>query len=154
MTVQELKAVLDAIIADPELAPKTVNGVLVTHCNAGAIRAANAAGCHELDGLMADDQYKTMDENRLGTWLKTSGESASLLANSGGLAFAAMTSKMLGETHGHIAAVYPAPMQYSGSLNKEVPLVANVGKTDAEEKESMAFPVSKGEPDYFCWNPA
>jgi len=67
----------------------------------------------------------------------------------GGLAFAAMSSGQLGEAHGHITAIFPAPMQFSGSLNKNVCMVANVGKQNGEEKVSQAFPVALGEPDYF-----
>jgi hypothetical protein len=145
-----LKAACDAVIKDPALAPRLAGGVMTTYCNVGAIRVANARGCRELDGLMADDQYKVMAANALGTWRKAaSGAEASLWAQQGGLAFAAMTGKMLGEEHGHIAAIYPAPMQMSGSLGHPVPIVANVGKTNAQEKESLAFPVAKGEPDYF-----
>ena len=44
------------------------------------------------------------------------------------------------------------PMQFSGSLNKKVPMVCNIGRTDADEKESVAFPVDKGEPSYFIWD--
>lgn len=148
---EALKTACDAILIDHDLEPETVNGVLVTHCNQGAIKVANALGCYELDGLMADDQYKVMDANASGLWLKCIGQTAALHAQMGGLAFAAMTSAQLKETHGHIAAIYPAPMQMSPSLGKEVPIVANVGKTNAEEKESGAFPVADGEPDYFCW---
>ncbi len=150
---EALRNACDQITHDPALAPErnNVGAIVKTHCNEGAQRVANALGCKELDGLMADGQYKIMDENRSGNWLKVIGSTASLQAQMGGLAFAAMTSAQLGEQHGHIAAIYPAPMEKSGSLGHPVPLVANVGKTNAEEKEGAAFPVAKGEADYFVW---
>ena len=149
-----LKEVCDAIIADPSLRPiKNAQGQIIeTHCNFGAIRVANSLGCHELDGKMADDQYGVMSSNSSGLWVRVDGAAATAFALTGGLAFAAMSSKQLGEIHGHITAIYPAPMQWSGSLNKNVPVVANVGVVDAEEKESMAFPVARGEPDYFVYH--
>jgi hypothetical protein len=152
--LQILKAACDAVLADPKLLPvkDAAGNIVETHCNFGAIRVANAVGCHELDGKMADQQYTTMDDNASGLWLKVTGDAATAFAQLGGLAFACASSKMLGEAHGHIAAVYPAPMQFSGSLGKNVPVVANIGKTDTEEAESRAFPVAKGEPSYFVWN--
>ena len=148
-----LKAACDAIINDPSLRPvKDAKGKIIeTFCNVGAQRVARSMGCKELDGLMADQQYDIMNSNASGLWQKVPGCAAAAWADSGGLCFAAMTAVMLGETHGHIAAVYPGAMQWSGSLNRNVPEVANVGKTNQEEKESQAFPVAKGEADYFTW---
>ncbi len=147
-----LKAACDAVIADEDLAPKRVDGVLVTHCNEGAEKVAEKMGCTELSGYMADEQYQIMATNESGRWMKVTGSEATIHALGGGLAFAAMPSQRLGEAHGHIAAIYPAGMQYSGSLGKDVPMVANVGVQDREEKASEAFPVAKGEPDYFIWS--
>ena len=146
-----LKAICDKVVAAPDLAPRLVGGVLVTYCNVGAIRVANAMGCHELDGLLADDQYKVMSVNESGKWNKVPGPAASLWAQQGGLAFAALPGARLKEEHGHIAAVYPAEMQMSPSLGHPVPMLANVGKTNVEEKESQAFPVAAGEADYFIY---
>lgn len=148
-----LKAACDAVVRDPALFPvkDAAGNIVETHCNFGAVRVANAMGCHELDHLMADDQHATMLVNKSGLWKKADGAAAAAHAMAGGLAFASASGAMLGEAHGHIAAVCPEPMQFSGSLGKDVPILANVGKTDAEEKESLAFPVAKGEPDYFVW---
>jgi len=54
--------------------------------------------------------------------------------------------KMKRLAHGHVAVVYPAPVQRSGSWNKMVPMLANIGKTNGLMRTSQAFPV---EPDYF-----
>ena len=153
-SLEALKAAQAANLSDPTLQPvKDVNGkITTTFCNIGAIRVANAMGCSELNGLMADDQYKVMSVNASKQWAKVAGSVAAAHALVGGLAFAAMTGEMLGENHGHIASISPEPMQLSPSLGKAVPMVCNIGKTDADEKESAAFPVDKGEADYFIWD--
>ena len=148
-----LKEICDDVISDPSLEPR--DGV--THCNAGALRTAQAMDCHEFDRpdgeepMIADEMYTVMSLNRSGRWQKVDGEDFSAHALDGGLGYAALPSALLHEEHGHIATGYPAPMQYSGSLGKNVPVVANVGGKDAEEKESLAFPVEYGEPDYFIY---
>lgn len=167
MTPQDLADVGAEIVHDPALQPErdSAGRILETHCNEGAERVAHVAGCFELDGKMADQQYEVMEANESGKWLKVDGETASLHAQghpegqlgmcpdgcAGGLAFAALPSYRLGELHGHIAAVAPEPMEMSGSLGHDVPMVFNVGKTNADEKESAAFPVARGEADYFVW---
>jgi hypothetical protein len=148
--IEDLKEACDRVITDPALAP----GHGVTHCNEGARIVARAMGCREFDGegLLADDMVRIMDSNDSGRWMSVDGPSFSAHAMNGGLGFAAMSSSRLGEAHGHIAAGYPAPMQESGSLGKAVPMVANVGRQEGEEKVSKAFPVSLGEPDYYIWS--
>lgn len=101
--------------------------------------------------MLADDMIKIMEENKSGLWKKVTGEQAAIHACAGGLAFAAASSTMLEEAHGHIAAIYPEPVQFSGSLGKLVPVITNVGMLNEIERASMAFPVSKGEPHYFNW---
>lgn len=147
------------VINDPGLAPTkdAMDNVTATHCNDGALLVAQAMGCHEFDTpageepMLADAMVWLMRANASGRWTKATGSDATIHALGGGLGFAAMTSGELGETHGHICTVFPVGMQYSGSLKKDVPLVANVGTCQAEEKASEAFPVAKGEPDYFTY---
>lgn len=153
-----LKTACDAVLTDQTLQPvKDASGnIIETHCNIGAARIAASMDCKELSGpdgkaLMADAQHAVMDANASGRWEKVNGSEAAAWALTGGLAFASASSNMLHEAHGHIAAVYPATTQFSGSLNKLVPIVANVGKEDRMEKESLAFPVADGEPDYFTY---
>lgn len=151
----KLKAACDAVIADPKLRPildPNTGQIVTTFCNFGAMRVAHAMGCDELQGLTADNQYAVMNANKSGLWIKVQGLMAAGLAQQGCLVFAAMTAAMLGEAHGHIAAVAPVPMQFSGSLNRSVPCVANVGATTGIMKSSQAFPVSKGETSYFAWD--
>lgn len=148
MNLPALRDACAAAVSNPAFAPG--NGV--THCNQAAQFIANAMGCTELDNKMADQQHAAMVANTSGRWTKVDGASATAFALLGGLGFASMSSAQLKEAHGHIAAIYPAPMQFSGSLNKNIPIVANVGVNESEEKESMAFPVAMGEPDYFIYH--
>lgn len=147
-----LKAACDAAMVNPKLQPEKVKGKVVrTHCNEAAIAIAGAMGCQELAYRNADEQYQIMNSNATRRWKKVTGQEATIHALGGGLAFAALPSQRLGEAHGHIAAVYPVGMQASESLKKDVPLVANVGGTNGLVRVSKAFPVAKGEPDYFVW---
>lgn len=153
MSAELLKEACDAILADQSLQPvkDAAGNILETHCNFGAERVAAALGCIELNGLMADQQYAVMKENATGRWTQVNGSQATQHALAGALVFAAASSAMLHEKHGHIAACYPAPAEFSGSLDRFVPILANIGKEDHVEKESMAFPVADGEPDYFLF---
>ena len=51
-----------------------------------------------------------------------------------------------------MAIVFPIGMQFSGSLKRDVPLLANIGKTVGVMKSSAAFPILDGEADYFTWS--
>lgn len=153
---ETLKQACDAVIADPQMRPTidpATKKVLVTHCNQGARRVAQAMGCRELDdlNLTAEAMGQLILKNLSGAWASVGGPEAAAWAAQGGLAFAFMSAVALEEAHAHIATVYPAPMGYSGSLGRNVPYCANIGKQDAEELVTAAFPVSKGEPHYFTW---
>lgn len=143
-----LKAICDEVINDPDLHPR--NGQ--TFCNVAARRIASALGCQDFDNrnLVADELIAIMMSSF--AWSKVDGSTATIHALGGGLAFAAMTSVELGEAHGHLAAIYPVGMGRSASLQKDVPYVANCGKSNGEQKVSQAFPPSRGEPEYFCWS--
>ena len=149
MTAQDLKSACDKVLADPELQPRVTDGGLVTFCNIGAERIAEAMGCTDLCAMMADEQYNHMDGG--GNWTKVNGSDAALHALAGDLVFAAMPSSRLKESHGHIAAIYPEEMEMSGSLGHPVPLCANIGAHVGVLKSSEAFPVACGEAEYFCY---
>src|SRR6185312_11935366 len=140
-----LKAAADAALVNPKFQP----GKGETHCNQAVQSIAEEMGCTELSYRMADEQYQVMAANASGRWKKVSGTDATLHALDGGLAIAALPSQRLGEAHGHVAAVYPIGMQWSGSLGHDVPMVANVGKRVGLMRSSEAFPVADGEADYF-----
>ncbi|MDE2099554.1 MAG: hypothetical protein KGL39_20040 [Patescibacteria group bacterium] len=150
MDMLEWKSFLQTLMQINQLQPE--NGV--THCNQAARMAAQQAGCNEFDNpdLLADDMIRIMEDNLSGKWAVNDGPRASLQAINGGLAFAGMSSKDLGEEHGHIAVIFPGQMEFSGSLNKDVPVIANVGKRNGVMKVSEAFPVDKREPKYWRWS--
>lgn len=162
-----LKTACDAVVAAPELRPEysSAGDLLETFCNIGARRVAQAMGCHDFDdvNLNADAMHAIMTAG----WLRVTGAEATLHALDGGLAFASVTGAMIGETHGHIAAIRPESRQPSNTLKCDVPVVANVGRGDPQAplvagpragiktkrnwncRVSQAFPVAKGEPNYF-----
>ena len=79
-------------------------------------------------------------------WLICAGKQAADFALRGGFALSFM--EFTSDPHDHVAAVYPAKMEMSGSLGCEVPLVANIGKKNAVMKSSGAYPVARGECRY------
>lgn len=162
-----LKTACDSVVAAPELRPEynSAGDLIETFCNIGARRVAQALGCHDFDdvNLNADAMHGIMAAG----WLQVTGAEATLRALDGGLAFASVTGSKIGEAHGHIAAIRPEAQQPSSSLGHDVPVVANVGRGDPQAplvagsragiktkrnwncRVSQAFPVAKGEPDYF-----
>ncbi len=178
MAPDELKAVMDAIVAAPDLRPQYTSDatLLRTFCNLGAQRAAKAAGCAELDlpnfEENADFLYAIMDHNESHHWARVDRAAATAHALAGGLCFAALTSKQLGAKHGHIATVRPERMRMSASAGGEVPMLANVGVGDMTKplmslggniwtrpnwncRESEAFAVKRvGPAVYFAWRPS
>ena len=150
LDTEKVKDFMLALVKAPELQP--ANGK--TFCNIGSRRVAELFGCAQFGADdLADEMISLMEAGlAYGPWTKTHfGEIAGKWARIGGLAFAAMDSKTLGEAHGHIAAVFPAPCELSPSLGHPVPFVANVGAKNGIMRVSEAFPVDKGEPEYFLW---
>ena len=148
LDTEKVKDFMLALVKAPELQP--VNGK--TYCNVAARRVAEFFGCENFSDpdLLADDMVHAMIIS--GDWTFTTfGEIAAKWAQIGGLAFAGMTSDELVEEHGHIAPVFPAPCELSPSLGHPVPFVANVGAKNGIMRVSEAFPVDKGEPEYFLW---
>ena len=150
---QSLKDICESVVSDSDFAPSGGK----THCNAASLLIAQTMGCAEFDHgigeepLLADAMIGLMESNSSGKWKAVNGSQAAIHALGGGLAFAAKPSFALGDAHGHIAAIFPLGMQWSNSLKKDVPLVANVGRLNGILKVSQAFPVAKGEPSYFIW---
>ena len=145
---EKLKDFLLALVKAPELQPQDGK----TFCNIGAKRVADLFGCTDFDNpdWLADEMIRLISWSP--SWTKTSfGEIAAAFSQLGGLAFAAMDSQTLDEEHGHIATIFPADCELSPSLNCLVPLVANVGAKNGILKVSEAFPVAKGQPDYYLW---
>lgn len=151
-----IKEICTKVLADPNLQPeKDERGwIKKTKCNIAARMIAQELGCTEFDNknLTAEDMGQIMIKNESGKWEQAGGAKATAHALAGGLGFAFMSKALLADEHAHIAAVYPSPEGFSGSLGKTVPMVCNVGKVNKEEPSSQAFPVSKGEADYYIWH--
>lgn len=159
--IRDLKQFLDTMVLDPALQPTySPDGQLQrTQCNVGARRSAEYLGCLELDNLdlNADQMHDIMLTNKSQKWKQVSAEEAAAQALSNKLAFASLTSTQLGEQHGHITTIYPAPMQRSESWNDQVPMCCNIGPGDKVTHKnfigriSQAFFVSGPRPDYFIY---
>ena len=140
-TPKRLKRICDSVVADPYLVAVDQGDKLKTFCNLSVYRICRQfASNNDFDGLLANqifDYCATSDK-----WAKVDGPWAAEFAQSGGLAIAAQKEK----GHGHCAVVYPAPMIRSPSWGKDVPVIANVGKTNGIMACSRGF---KTEPSYF-----
>lgn len=147
---EKLKSFLDALVKDTSL-KQLADGT--TFCNVGVSRVC---GLFEYGGLsllikgkpqpmMARQMITAICEKNSG-WLVCEGKQAADYALRGGFAISFMS--MAPEPHDHVAVVYPAAMQASGSLGKFVPMVANIGKKNEIMKSSGAYPVAKGEAKY------
>lgn len=149
LDTESVKDFMLALVKSPELQPYGGR----SFCNIGARRDAQFFGCHDFDNqsLLADDMVQILKTNS--KWTPTYfGEIASKWARIGGLAFAAMSSKDLGEAHGHIAGVFPAQPFLSPSVKLLVPMLANVGAKNDIMPASECFPVDKWPLIYYLWN--
>jgi hypothetical protein len=143
MNATRLKEILDRVRQQPDLAPRKDG---TTFCNIALDRILGLYGAARMTApknvpLMANDMVDFMRNNPQ-LWVPVNGDVACARASQGVLVVAAQQA----DGHGHVAAVYPAPMEYSGSWNKEVPMLNNIGKKNAVMRASMCF---HAEPEYF-----
>lgn len=137
MTAPEhLKAVCDSVVADPSLAPHDGK----TFCNVASRKIAEGMGYFGITSNMLANDLILFLASAPG-WAEGTLASAHAYALNGGLAFIALSEA----PHGHIAAVYPAPMQESGTWGGPVPMLANVGRTIGVMKLSAVFKVADKE---------
>jgi hypothetical protein len=149
MNGQRLKDILDVVRAQPDLEPVFDDaGKLVrSYCNIAIDRVMGIMGTprivNHVNGqpLLANDMIDCM-ENSETRFTKVTGDVACARASQGILVIACQCEAL----RGHVAAVYPAPMEYSGSWKKDVPLLSNVGKKNDVMRASQAFRV---EPAYY-----
>ena len=150
MDVDKLRRTGEAVMAKYPAQPLPGGGT-ETYCNWACRDAAQAYGCHDLDGKTANQlaaELPQLAALRLPYgWAEATGERAARHACRGGLAFAVKAYPR----HGHIALVAPSLPEWSGSWARAVPLVYNVGPQNGLVKVSKAFPVADGEPAYFTW---
>ena len=144
MTPIRLKSILDGLLAEDDLEQNKKTGD--TYCNFG-VQSLMRRGYdyYALDGLTANQIHDYLASHPK-EWAKVSSEEAVNGAMQGRCVIAAKKY----EKHGHVAGVAPVPALFSGSWNKYVPVVCNIGKRpNGYMKASLAFPVDDGEPDYF-----
>lgn len=148
MSPENLKHILDSVRIAPDLVPNQPKEG-DTHCNEAVRRVFCLAGFpnvfkkNELANSIIQ-QVKAEDSN----FRQVGSVEAWRSAQEGSLVVAGHL--YLG--HGHVAMVYPTDkMEHSGSWNKDVPMLSNVGKTVGIMKASEAFTASLGEPAYFVF---
>lgn len=151
MDPKSLREFLDALVKSPDLQPR--DGL--TFCNIGAKRTLEYFGGKDfyVPNIVADTMYSLLSSNLSGKWSRIDPEFASEQANEGKLVFAALPSWVLTGGHGHIAPLFPAPMEYSESLKMKVCMISNVGKVNAVMRTSQAFPPRWGNPQFYLYVP-
>ena len=144
--MRDRKELLEACRSAIEEYPPKKNDkgeVIETYCNWALRDIALTVGCGELRDKTANQIHKHALNNPQ-LFIQDSGERAAAHAMRGGFAFASQTA----DIHGHVAAVAPMEMEFSGSWNKKVPVLANVGKENGMLRSSKCF---RTEPTYFLW---
>ena len=146
-----LKTILDSVRAQEDLQPayNLAGEVIVTYCNIGIDRILGLYGALRMTNRLSGQPHLANDmidcmENNPALYLKVSGEEAAAMAIIGGLIIAGQKDD---SGHGHVAAVYPGPTDYSGSWAKDVPVLNNIGKTVGVLRASQCF---KTEPTYYA----
>lgn len=174
MKPKEWKELLEKIVIDKTLEPKEGT----TFCNIAVQIEAEAFGYDgfiikedgKLRGLMANEImaiFESESRNHLvwvswsrtsigpgpppGDWCEVDMKSAATAASLGIPTYGACYgSKKIGtpREHGHVAAVFPGGMVYSGKWGKECPLVANIGERNGIFGANYCF---KEEPRWFVF---
>lgn len=122
--MRNLIGLIDAICDvydNPDLQPKGD----VTFCNIAVSVVAEAMGCKDLTGKMADDIMKFVESSP--DWSDIPMEKAQDIANQGSLIIAGLTGAELDQAHGHVVIVRPGLPVYSGKWISKVPRVLNIG---------------------------
>lgn len=141
-----LKEACYSVLAMKDLAPSADGKT--TWCNQGVRRIFLAMG-KDIFGeneLSHDQISKMLTDKRFSL---ISGMDAHHKAMAGYLVVAAKFYKPTS----HVAVVFPADkMGFSGHWNKDVPMLANIGKKNGVFPCSECFPVKQGEPLYLFFN--
>jgi len=132
--IERLRGLCDEAVANPAFAPRGGR----TFCNFAARFVAEGMGFFGFPSvILANDMIELLAVTP--GWTEDSIARAHLHASRGGLAFLALTEY----PHGHLAAVYPAPMEASGTWGEDVPILANVGRENGIKKTSAVYRVDK-----------
>lgn len=145
MTAIELKIVLDHVRSHDDLQPRDGK----TYCNIGIHRIFGLLNIPQminkltLQPLLANDMCDCLRDSP-SKWVKVNGDVATARSGKGGVVLACQKA----DGHGHIACCYPIPAEFSGSWNKWVPMLNNIGKKNAIMRSSQCF---RTEPDYYAY---
>jgi len=116
-----------------------------TFCNLVVSEIAEKMGCHDLNGLMANDICDLVSASS--NWKKVLMQDTQAMANLGTFILAVQKDS----PHGHVCVVRPGKDKFSGRYGK-VPSVMNVGKDVAISKGvNWAF---RDLPDFYAWGPS
>jgi hypothetical protein len=144
-----LENVCKAVVADPNFVTRDITGdsIKETFCNRAVWEIGAEMGCDVFKKrqMYARDIIKHCKSS--GDWTEVSPERALEHAKRGNLTICGKRYPDMD----HVAAVYPTEMLFSGSWNKYVLVVANVGKKNGIMKVSEAFPVAEGEPQFWAY---
>lgn len=112
-----------------------------THCNEGLMYIADGLGCRDLDGMNATCMVQHVQQlciTHSHDWREDSWERAVAHAARGGFAFFGMEAPP-GDVHGHVVSIAAKSMEMSGTWGQEVPICANIGKTNGFMRLSQCF---------------
>ena len=144
-----LENVCRAVVVDPDFVSRDITGddIKETFCNRALWEIAAEMGCEvfKKKKMYARDIIKHCQNS--GDWTEVNPEKALEHAKRGNLAICGKRYP----TMDHVAAIFPTDMLFSGSWDKYVPVVANVGKRNGIMKVTEAFPVVEGEPNYWAY---
>ena len=128
--IERLKTLCDEAVTNQAFAPRDGK----TYCNFGARFIAEGMGFFGFPAnALANDMVGFLA--CCPGWNEDTIERAHRHAICGGLAFLALED----HPHGHIAAVYPAPMEDSVTWGEQVPMLANVGRENGIMKTSKVY---------------
>ena len=158
--MRNLIGLIDAICDaydNPDYQPKGN----ITFCNFAVAQVAEAMGCKQLTGKMADDIMDFIETSE--DWSDVPMEKAQDIANQGTLIVAGLKSTELNQDHGHVVVVRPGLPCYSGKWVAKVPRVLNVGAQNflarAKRGPLVGMAVGINEsfiplPKFYVWRPS
>ena len=137
---KELSAAQDAVFANLDYQP-TEDGT--TFCNLATQDVLRRLGYDALAGLTADEMYAYVSTSP--DWLIKVMADVQGLANEGTIILGILPASKLGESHGHVNTITPAPkMDFSGTWNVATPMCMNLGRIGTcfrSRGENWAFQV-------------
>ncbi len=153
----KLIATQDRIWDSGAYLPKEADGEEITYCNLAVLAVLNAYGDHTLDDLHADDMMLFLQQSKKDPtmlWIPKPIGDCQLLASEGTIIVAGLTSRQLGQSHGHVCTLTPGEEDFSGHWNKKTPKCLSIGR------KAICFR-SKGvnwafvpEPEFYAWVPS